>query len=106
MNSIYVTFCCSLSIVPIRPSNLSFVSLGVLLMLIAFAGSNVTMAQDSYAGTLVTAMICRVLALACFAVPLVRGPIGWRVAAVIPALPMLFIVPDFLRRAPNVFGGG
>jgi hypothetical protein len=40
------------------------------------------------------------------AIPFTRGPIGWRVAAVMFALPILFIVSDFLRRAPFVFGGG
>jgi hypothetical protein len=75
-------------------------------MLIAFACSNVTLARGSYAGVLSTAMICGLLALVCLAVPIVRGPIGWRLAATIFALPMLFIVADFLRRAPHVFGSG
>jgi hypothetical protein len=81
-------------------------SFGVLLMLIAFACSNVTLARGDYAGVLIAAMICGVIALVCLSVPFVRGPIGWRVAAVLFALPMLFIVSDFLRRAPYAFGGG
>jgi hypothetical protein len=80
--------------------------MGVLLMLIAFSCSNVTLTRGSYAGMLLTAMICGSLALVCVAIPFGRGPIGWRVAAVIFALPMLFMVSDFLRRAPYVFGGG
>lgn len=75
-------------------------------MLIAFACSNVALARGSYAGVLITAMICGLLALVCLAIPFTRGPIGWRVAAVMFALPILFIVSDFLRRAPFVFGGG
>lgn len=75
-------------------------------MLIALACSTVTLARGSYAGVLVTAMFCGLLALMCFSVPISRGPIGWRVAGVIFALPMLFIVSEFLRRAPYVFGGG
>jgi len=75
-------------------------------MLIALVCSNVTLARGSYAGVLLTAMACGLVALACLAVPIVRGPMGWRVIAVIVALPMLFIVSDFLRRAPYVFGGG
>jgi hypothetical protein len=89
-----------------RLSNLIATSLGLMLMLVAFACSNVTLARGSYAGVLITAMICGVLALVCFALPFVRGPIGWRVAAVVFALPMLFIVSDFLRRSPYTFGGG
>lgn len=89
-----------------RPTNLSAFSLGVLLMLIAFACSNVTLAGGSYAGVLLTAMVCGLLALVCLSIPFFCGPIGWRVAALIFALPMLFIVCDFVRRAPHVFGGG
>ena len=41
-----------------------------------------------------------------FAVPVVRGPLGWRVAGVILALPLVFVVSDFIRRGPSAFGGG
>jgi hypothetical protein len=89
-----------------RPSNSAATFLGVLLMLIAFANSNVTLARGRYASVLITAMVCGLLSLVCLAIPFVRGPMGWRVAAVVFALPMLLIVSDFLRRAPSVFGGG
>jgi exosortase/archaeosortase len=85
--------------------NLALTALGVLLMLLALACSSVTMARGGYARVLVEALAFGSLALACFAVPLVRGPAGWRVAAVILSLPVLFIASDFLRRAPYVFGG-
>jgi hypothetical protein len=89
-----------------RLSNLAAILLGVLLMLVAWTCSNVTLARGSYAGVLITAMVCGLLAVLCLAVPFIRGPIVWRIAAAVFALPMLFIVSDFLRRAPYVYGGG
>src|SRR5688572_11880786 len=75
-------------------------------MTIALACSTVTIAHGGYAGVLTTAIACAALAVLCLAVPIARGPLGWRVAGVVLALPALFVVSDFIRRAPNVFGGG
>ena len=70
----------------------------------AIACSNVTLARGSYRGVLVAASACAGLSLGCLAVPFVRGPMGWRVVAVVVALGAVFVVWDFLRRAPFVFG--
>ena len=90
----------------LRLTNLSALLLGVLLMLIALTCSSVTLARGSYAGVLLTALVCGLLALGCLAVPVARGPMGWRVIAIVLAFPMLFVVSEFLRRAPYLFGGG
>ena len=74
--------------------------------MIGLACCTITLAQGSYAPLLLAAMTCAALASAFLAIPFVRGPAGWRVAAVVLALPVLFIVSDFLRRAPYIFGGG
>lgn len=79
---------------------------GFLLMLFALANSFVTLASQDYRGALLTALGCSLLALGCLAVPFVRGPLGWRVVAVILASPALFVLADFARRAPYAFGGG
>ena len=57
-------------------------------------------------GTLLTSLVSALLAVSCLAVPFLRGPLGWRVAAIILGSPSLFVVCDFLRRAPHAFGGG
>jgi hypothetical protein len=75
-------------------------------MLIALACSNVTIARGGYAGVLTAAIVCAALAVLCLAVPVARGPLGWRVAGVVLALPALFVVADFIRRAPHAFSGG
>jgi hypothetical protein len=79
--------------------------LGAILMLVALACSNVTVASGRYRGVLLISLACTTAALACLSVPWRRGPGGWRVAAAALALPTTFILWDFLRRAPAVFTG-
>lgn len=73
--------------------------------MIALACSNITVARGGYAGVLTTAIVCSALAVLCLAVPIVRGPLGWRIAATVLTLPVLFVVADFIQRAPHAFGG-
>jgi hypothetical protein len=87
-------------------TNLSAAAVGVLLMLLALANSFVTLANGHYGGVLLTSGVSATLALVCFAIPLVRGPLRWRIIAVVLALPWLFVISDFVRRAPYAFGGG
>jgi hypothetical protein len=75
-------------------------------MFIALANSFVTLTSQDYRGALLTALVCSLLAIACLVVPLVRGPTGWRVIAVLLASPALFVFADFARRAPHAFAGG
>jgi hypothetical protein len=89
--------------------NFVMTGFGILLTLFALANSLVTIATrhaSGYRGALLTALISELLALACFAVPLIRGPLRWRMSAILLASPALFVFADFLRRAPYVFGGG
>jgi hypothetical protein len=95
----------------LRPTRINFVAtgIGILLTLFALANSLVTIAtshSSGYRGALLTALISELLALGCFAVPFFRGPLAWRVAAAVLASPALFVLSDFARRAPGVFGGG
>ena len=78
---------------------------GLGLMLVALANSFITLAGQDYRGVLLTALVCAALAVACLIVPLVRGPAAWRVSAVLFASPAAFVISDFARRAPHVFGG-
>jgi hypothetical protein len=88
-----------------RLNNVSAAFAGVLSLVVALMCSNVTVARGGYGGVLLVAMACGTLAVCCLAVPFVRGPLAWRLTAVVLALPVLFVVADFLRRAPFVFGG-
>ena len=86
-------------------SNFLAAAAGFLLMLVALASSFVTLATQDYRGAMLTALTCALLSLLCFAVPFVRGPVGWRVVAVLLASPALFVFADFAQRAPRAFGG-
>jgi hypothetical protein len=77
---------------------------GAGAMLIGVVNSLVPITSGDYRGALITALTCALAGLCCLAVPIVRGPGGWRFAAIVLATPALFIVCDFLRRAPYAFG--
>lgn len=95
----------------LRHTRINFVAaaVGVLLTLSALANSVVTIATrhpSGYRTPLLTALVSELLALVCLAIPLVRGPLAWRVAALVLACPALFVLSDFAQRAPYAFGGG
>ncbi|HYE20851.1 MAG TPA: hypothetical protein VEA69_20560 [Tepidisphaeraceae bacterium] len=81
-----------------REINLLAVSCGALLMLFALGNSLVTLASQDYRGVLSTALVAAILGLCVLAVPLVRGPAPWRVAAVLCAMPAAFVLSDFVGR--------
>ncbi|MDB5172736.1 MAG: hypothetical protein JWN51_1509 [Phycisphaerales bacterium] len=54
---------------------------GLFLLLASFFLSNITLVGQDYRGVLRMASVCAGLALACLAVPLVRGPVYWRFAS-------------------------
>jgi len=77
--------------------------LGVAFMVVALLLQNVTLAGGRYGVTLLAALGLAAAADACFVGVAWRGRGGWRVAAVVGALPTLFVVADFVRRAPDAF---
>jgi len=88
------------------PSNLLATLSGFLLMMIALECACVTIARGGYAGALLASAAFAALAMVFLALPFIRGPIGWRIAALALALPSLFIASEFIRRAPRILGGG
>ena len=78
-------------------------SAGTGCMILAVALENITLGTQRYGPTLLTALGLTAVANACLLAVAWRGPIGWRVAAVLLMLPTLYIVSDFARRAPYVF---
>ena len=87
------------------PSNFLATIAGFALMLIALACSLVTLVSQDYRTMLLSALTCAGLALACLAVPFVRGGAAWRAVAVVLASPALFVLAELARRAPSAFGG-
>lgn len=70
---------------------------GALLIMQGFVFDNVS-AVGNYHPVLRDVIVGTVLALLCMAVPLIRGPMGWRIAAGIIALPAPLILLDALGR--------
>ena len=94
-----------------RYTRINFIAavIGVLLTLLALANSFVTIATrhpSGYRTPLLIAIVSEFLALGCLAVPVIRGPVAWRIGALILAFPALFVLSDFARRAPSAFSGG
>lgn len=72
-------------------------------MLLALLFQTVTLATGDYRPILITSLALMVVADVCCLVVYLRGGRARLVAALIPA-PSLFIVLDFLLRAPFAFG--
>jgi hypothetical protein len=76
---------------------------GSVLMLIALVSCSITLWPADYRGALLLSLTCTILAMACFAVPVVRGPVGWRVVGCIFSGASLYVFVEFARRAPHVW---
>jgi hypothetical protein len=63
----------------------------------------VTVANQSYREVLVAALILTAVADVCFIRALLRGGVVVRCFCVLLFLPTLFVVADFIRRAPGAF---
>lgn len=76
---------------------------GVPLLLVALFFQTVTVTGERYTGVLVTALLLTTTADICFVQAFRRGGVAVRVFSVLLLLPTLFVVADFVRRAPHVF---
>ena len=77
--------------------------LGVPLLLAALFFQTVTLASQRYASFLFTALILTAIADLCFIQAFRRGGLVIRVFCVLLLLPTLFVIADFIRRAPYFF---
>ncbi len=75
----------------------------VLFLVPALFLQNVTVANQSYWEVLVTALILTAVADVCFIRALLRGGVVAQYFSVLLLLPTLFVVADFIRRAPGAF---
>lgn len=78
-------------------------SFGVPLLLAALFFQTVTLVSGHYASVLITALTLTALADACFVQAFRRGGLAIRCISVLLLLPTLFVVADFIRRAPHSF---
>lgn len=76
---------------------------GLSLLIIALILQTVTVAGGSYAGLLIAALILTAAADYHFIEAFRRGGTWIRVCSVLLLLPTLFVIADFIRRAPYVF---
>lgn len=76
---------------------------GISLMSVALQFQFVTVASENYRIVLIVALVLTFLADCCFIVAFVRGGLAARCASVVLMLPTLYVVADFMRRAPHSF---
>ena len=65
-----------------RKFQFAFTLAGLLLLLVALFFSEITLASQDYRHVLRIALTCCIIACGCFAVPVLRGPMRWRIAGV------------------------
>jgi len=76
---------------------------GVTLMTLALVLQTVTLASGDYRIILLVALALTLVADGCFIAAFVRGRLGVRCLSVLLMLPTVFVVADFMRRAPHSF---
>jgi len=77
---------------------------GISAMTLALMLQNATLADPrQYAWILLIALGLTMAADACLAAVIWRGGTGWRIAAIVVMLPTIFVLADFIRRAPHGF---
>jgi hypothetical protein len=77
--------------------------LGVTLLLMALFFQTVTLAGQRYTSVLITAFVLTIVADLCFIQTFRRGGAVIRFFSVLLLLPTVFVVADFIRRAPYLF---
>ena len=76
---------------------------GVPLMAGALLLQTITLASERYGSVLIVALLLAIAADCCFVAAFMRGSVAVRCISVALMLPTVFVVADFLRRAPHSF---
>lgn len=74
---------------------------GILLMVVALLLQTVTIVSQQYGDVLVASLVLTMIADCCFITAFVRGNLVVRCVSVVLMLPTVFVVADFVRRAPH-----
>ena len=72
-------------------------------MILALVLQTITLASRDYRAVLVIALALTLVADSCFVAAFIRGRLAARCVSVVLMLPTLFVVADFMRRAPHSF---
>lgn len=86
-----------------RATSPSLLTVAALFMTVAIVCPFIDLASQDYRGVLLIGLGATTVAVGCCAGAFARGSAVARWSAVMIALPSLFIVWDFLRRAPAAF---
>ena len=76
---------------------------GVPMMILALILQTITLASQDYRTVLIIAPVLALVADGCFVAAFIRGRFAARCASVFLILPSVFVVADFMRRAPHSF---
>ena len=72
-------------------------------MILALVLQTITLASRDYRAVLVIALALTLVADSCFVAAFIRGRLAARCVSVVLMLPTVFVVADFMRRAPHSF---
>ena len=72
-------------------------------MTLALVLQTITLASRDYSTVLLVALGLTLVADGCFIAAFTRGGLAARCASVVLMLPTVFVVADFIRRAPHSF---
>ena len=72
-------------------------------MAFAIALQTITLASQRYGTVLIAALLLTLVADCCFVAAFKRGSLAIRCIIVALMLPTIFVVADFMRRAPHSF---
>jgi hypothetical protein len=76
---------------------------GVPLMVLALLFQTITLASQDYRAILIVALALTLVADCCFVAAFIRGRLAARCVSIVLMLPTVFVVADFMRRAPHSF---
>ena len=72
-------------------------------MIVALILQTITLASQDYRTVLIVALVLTLIADSCFVAAFIRGRLAARAVSVVLMLPTVFVVADFMRRAPHSF---
>ena len=76
---------------------------GAPLMIVALILQTITLASQDYRTLLIVALVLTLIADSCFVAAFIHGRLAARCASIVLMLPTVFVVADFIRRAPHSF---
>ena len=73
------------------------------LLIVALILQTITLASQDYRTVLIVALVLTLVADCCFVAAFIRGRLAARCMSFVLMLPTVFVIADFMRRAPHSF---